>query len=236
MSSISPLPKVSIITPSFNQGKFLEASICSVLEQNYPNIEYIIVDGGSQDESVEVIKKYQDRLAWWVSEKDKGHADALNKGFSRATGEILAWLNSDDIYFPNAISEVVAVLTSHPEVGMVYGDAELIDDAGMTVGQFGSKQTSYRKMLRGSVRRPSSAPTFGVRWDRSIFPCFTVLIMTYGFVLQKYLGCCMFPNRGRSSVSMAQARPLSTMTVVTRTCCECWNAKGEAGFPCYVYG
>ena len=115
MNSLSNLPKVSIITPSFNQGQFLEASIRSVLEQDYPNIEYIVVDGGSKDQSVEVIKKYQDRLTWWVSEKDKGHADALNKGFSHATGEILAWLNSDDIYFPNAVSEAVAILKSHPE-------------------------------------------------------------------------------------------------------------------------
>src|SRR5262245_51432908 len=120
MNSPSNLPKVSIIIPSFNQGQFLEASIRSVLEQNYPNFECIIVDGGSKDESVEIIKKYQDRLAWWVSEKDKGHADALNKGFSHATGEILAWLNSDDIYFPNTVSEAVAVLASQPEIGMVY--------------------------------------------------------------------------------------------------------------------
>ncbi len=113
MKSLSDLPKVSIITPSFNQGQFLEASIRSVLEQDYPNIEYIIVDGNSKDESGEIIKKYQNHLAWWVSEKDKGHADALNKGFSHATGEILAWLNSDDIYFPNAVSEAISVLRSH---------------------------------------------------------------------------------------------------------------------------
>ena len=128
MNSAPTLPKVSIITPSFNQGQFLEASIRSVLEQDYPNLEYIVVDGGSKDDSVEVIKKYQDRLAWWVSEKDKGHADALNKGFARATGEILAWLNSDDIYFPGAVTEAVSVLQNQPEVGMVYGDADLIAD------------------------------------------------------------------------------------------------------------
>ncbi len=126
MNSLSNFPKVSIITPSFNQGQFLEDSIRSVLEQDYPNLEYIIVDGGSKDQSVEIIKKYQDHLTWWISEKDKGHADALNKGFSHATGEILAWLNSDDIYFPNAVSEAVSILRSHPEVGMVYGDADLI--------------------------------------------------------------------------------------------------------------
>src|SRR5215216_5318512 len=110
MNSLSIQPKVSIITPSFNQGQFLEASIRSVLEQDYPDIEYMIVDGGSTDNSAEIIQKYQDRLTWWVSEKDKGHADALNKGFSHATGEILAWLNSDDIYFPSAVSEAVALL------------------------------------------------------------------------------------------------------------------------------
>jgi glycosyltransferase involved in cell wall biosynthesis len=160
MNSLSTLPKVSIITPSFNQGQFLEASIRSVLEQDYPNIEYILVDGGSKDESVDIIKKYQARLAWWVSEKDKGHADALNKGFSQATGEILAWLNSDDIYFPTAVSEAVSILKSHPEVGMVYGDADLIDDSGTNVGQFASKQTGYRQMLRGSVHIPQATTFF----------------------------------------------------------------------------
>ncbi len=134
MNSTSNLPRVSIITPSYNQGRFLEASILSVLEQDYPNLEYIIVDGGSKDESVEIIKKYQDRFAWWVSEKDKGHADALNKGFSHATGEILAWLNSDDIYFPGAVSDAVSVLMEQPNVGMVYGDADLIDDSARRQG------------------------------------------------------------------------------------------------------
>src|SRR5512134_3129993 len=112
MNTHSNLPKVSVITPSFNQGQFLEASIRSVLGQDYPNLEYMIVDGGSKDNSVEIIQKYQDRMAWWVSEKDKGHAEALNKGFGRATGDILAWLNSDDIYFPHAVSEAVSVLMS----------------------------------------------------------------------------------------------------------------------------
>ena len=170
MNTSSSLPKVSIIIPSFNQGQFLEASICSVLEQDYPNLECIVVDGGSKDNSVEIIKKYQDRFAWWVSEKDKGHADALNKGFSRATGDILAWLNSDDIYFPSAVSEAVAVLQKLPEVGMVYGDADLIDDDGETVGQFGSKQTSYGQMLRGSVHIPQATTFFRADIWRKVGP------------------------------------------------------------------
>ncbi len=171
MNSLSRLPKVSIITPSFNQGQFLEASIRSVLEQDYPNIEYIIVDGGSKDNSVEVIQKYADRLAWWVSEKDKGHADALNKGFSRASGEILAWLNSDDIYFPGAVSEAVSILESRAEVGMVYGDADLIDDSGATVGQFGAKQTGYRQMLRGSVHIPQATTFFQRSARKNVVAC-----------------------------------------------------------------
>ncbi len=169
--------------PSFNQGQFLEASIQSVLEQDYPHIEYILVDGGSKDNSLEIIQKYQDRLAWWVSEKDRGHADALNKGFSHATGDILAWLNSDDIYFPNAVSEAVAVLAGRPDVGMVYGDADLIDDSSVTVGRFASKQTGYRQMLRGSVHIPQ-ATTF-IRADvwRQVGPLDLALFFSFDYDL-----------------------------------------------------
>jgi len=183
MNTSSNLPKVSIIMPSFNQGQFLEASILSVLAQDYPNLEYILVDGGSKDNSLEIIKKYEGRLDSWVSEKDKGHADALNKGFSHATGDILAWLNSDDIYFPNAVSEAVSILMSHPDVGMVYGDADLIDDAGVHVGQFGSKQTSYRQMLRGSVHIPQ-ATTF-IRTDiwRQVGPLDLSLFFSFDYDL-----------------------------------------------------
>lgn len=183
MSFQSDQPKVSIITPSFNQGQFLEESIRSVLEQDYPNIEYILVDGGSKDNSVEIIKKYQGRLAWWVSEKDSGHADALNKGFSHATGEILAWLNSDDVYFPHAISEAVEVLKNHPDVGMVYGDADLIDDSGDTVGQFASKQTSYRQMLRGSVHIPQATTFWRADLWRQVGPLDLSLFYSFDYDL-----------------------------------------------------
>jgi glycosyltransferase involved in cell wall biosynthesis len=183
MNTPATLPKVSIITPSFNQGQFLEASIRSVLEQDYPNLEYIIVDGGSKDESVEIIQKYQHHLAWWVSEKDKGQSDALNKGFARATGQILAWLNSDDIYFPNAVSQAVEVLMSRPEVGMVYGDADLIDKSGVTVGQFGSKQTSYRQMLRGSVHIPQATAFFRADLWRQVGPLDQMLFFSFDYDL-----------------------------------------------------
>lgn len=121
---------VSIITPSFNQAAFLEQTIQSVLAQNYAQIEYIIVDGGSTDGSVEIIQKHAEGLAWWVSEPDTGQADAINKGFERAHGEFVAWLNSDDLYLPGAVSEAVVALQANPNIGMVFGDAITIDTQG----------------------------------------------------------------------------------------------------------
>jgi len=120
-------PLVSIITPSYNQAKFLEKTILSVLGQDYPNLEYLIADGGSNDGSVEIIRKYENRLAWWVSEKDRGQADAINKGFSHAKGEIIAWVNSDDDYLPGTISQAVQALQDHPEAGLVFGNVQVVD-------------------------------------------------------------------------------------------------------------
>jgi glycosyltransferase involved in cell wall biosynthesis len=158
---------VSIVTPSFNQASFLDEAICSVLDQDYPNIEYIIIDGGSTDASVEIIQRYSDRLAIWVSEPDRGQTDAINKGFARATGEILAWLNSDDIYLPGAIRQAVDYLLAHPEAGMVYGDANLIDEQGQVIGRFPAAQTDYRRLRRGYVHIPQQASFFRASlWEK----------------------------------------------------------------------
>lgn len=121
------LPRVSVITPSYNQAEFLEWSMRSVLRQGYPNLEYIVVDGGSTDGSIAVIEKYAPNLSWWVSERDSGQAEAINKGFSRAEGEIIAWLNSDDLYLPGAIAGAVEAFQADPALGMVYGNMLSID-------------------------------------------------------------------------------------------------------------
>ncbi len=105
-------PKLSIITPSFNQGAFLERTIRSVLDQGYPNLEYVVVDGGSSDNSVEIIKRYSDQLAWWVSEPDEGQTEAINKGIERTSGEIVAYINSDDYYMPGAFEKAIGALES----------------------------------------------------------------------------------------------------------------------------
>jgi len=126
---------VSIITPSYNQAAYLEDTILSVLGQDYEPVEYLLVDGASTDGSVDIIKKYAGRLTWWVSEPDSGQAEAINKGFARATGDVVAWLNSDDLYLPGAIKHAVAALEANPELGMVFGNAITINPEGQTLNK-----------------------------------------------------------------------------------------------------
>ncbi|TAJ12534.1 glycosyltransferase [Marinilabiliaceae bacterium JC017] len=123
----SEYPRVTIVTPSFNQGMFLERTILSVINQDYPNLEYIIVDGGSTDNSLEIIKKYEDRITKWVSEPDTGQSDAINKGFGMATGQVFNWLNSDDVLCPHAIKIVVDYYKRIPAIQVFYGDRIVID-------------------------------------------------------------------------------------------------------------
>ena len=123
-------PRISVVTPSFNQARYLEQTLLSVLEQNYPNLEYIVVDGGSTDGSLSILERYSQLLAYWGSEPDRGQSDAIAKGFHRATGDILCWLNSDDVLLPGALNRVGRYFQLHPKVEAVSGGAFIIDAAG----------------------------------------------------------------------------------------------------------
>jgi glycosyltransferase involved in cell wall biosynthesis len=123
-------PKITVVTPSFNQGRFLEETLRSVHDQGYPNLEHIVMDGGSTDGSVEIIRRYASRLAYWVSEPDGGQTAALINGFRRATGDVLCWLNSDDLFEPWTLREVAGFFRGCPDAHVVYGDATWIDAAG----------------------------------------------------------------------------------------------------------
>jgi glycosyltransferase involved in cell wall biosynthesis len=138
---------VSIVTPSFNQAAYLEQTICSVLEQDYPRLEYLVIDGGSTDGSVDIIKRYASRLAWWTSEKDSGQAEAINKGMARAQGEIVAWLNSDDYYLPGAVSAAVQAFEQNPEAVLVYGDMLAVDAHGQVINELKYRPLTLQDLL-----------------------------------------------------------------------------------------
>src|ERR1035437_8006561 len=140
-------PLVSIITPSYNQGKYIEETINSVINQDYTNIEYIIIDGGSSDNTVDVIKKYGSKLAYWVSEPDKGQADAINKGFLKANGDYICWINSDDVLYPDFISRRIKEFELNPDVDMIYGDVDQGDKWSNRVIRKGW-QTDYRSIVK----------------------------------------------------------------------------------------
>jgi glycosyltransferase involved in cell wall biosynthesis len=161
---------VSIVTPSYNQARYIEATLESVLSQDYPQIEYIVVDGGSSDGSREILERYTSRLAWWVSEPDRGQTDAINKGFARATGEVLAWLNSDDTYNPGAVRAAVEQIQKNPDAAMVYGDASYIDEDGREIGRFPAAQTDYPRLRNGYVHIPQQAAFWRADLWRKVGP------------------------------------------------------------------
>lgn len=132
----SPAPRISVVTPSFQQSQFIERTIYSVVSQGYPELEYVVQDGGSDDGTVEVLRRYEDALAGWASEPDGGQADAVNRGFARTSGEIMAYLNSDDLLLPGSLAHVASYLQAHPEVDAVYGHRVLIDDRDRQIGMW----------------------------------------------------------------------------------------------------
>ena len=175
-------PLVTIITPSYNQDKYLEATIQSVLGQDYPHIEYFIVDGGSTDGSLDIIKKYTDKISWWVSEKDNGQADAINKGMRRASGDIIAWMNSDDLYLKGAVSRAVEAIEKKPDCGFVFSNVLCIDaDTNITntmrYGNWGVADLASFKI----IGQP------GVFMNRNILDETGLLDETYNLLLDPHL-------------------------------------------------
>ena len=175
-------PLVTIVTPSYNQAEYLEQTIRSVLNQDYPNIEYFVIDGGSQDGSVEIIKAYADRLAGWVSEADEGQADAINKGFQRATGKYIAWLNSDDVYLPGTILRAVEELEADPQLGMVYGNLLSINTQNVHVNTIRYRQFALEDLLAFFI---IGQPTVFMR--REVLEQVGYLSLDYDYLLDHHL-------------------------------------------------
>lgn len=158
-------PKVTIVTPSFNQGQYLEETIRSVLLQGYPNLEYIIIDGGSTDNSIDIIRKYEPWLSFWISEPDAGQADAINKGFAKSAGDFLGWINSDDYLFPGVITRVVEAFLADSGIDMIYGDVDHGWPEKNIVSRLRGEQVEFIEILR-TVRVP--IPQQGSLWRRSV--------------------------------------------------------------------
>jgi len=170
------------VTPSYNQAKYIEQTIRSVVEQDYLHVEYLVVDGLSTDGSVNIIKKYADKLTWWVSEKDAGQGDAINKGFAGAKGNIVAWLNSDDYYLPGTISAVVKIFEENPDVVMVYGDMLAVDERGQTINTLNYKQLSLQDLLCFQIIGQPS-----VFFRREVLEQTSGLDTTFHFLLDHHL-------------------------------------------------
>jgi glycosyltransferase involved in cell wall biosynthesis len=158
----SPAPRISLVTPSYNQGGFLETTLRSVLDQGYPNLEYVVQDGGSEDETLEVLRRHEHQLARWEAAPDSGQADALNRGFAHTSGEIMAYLNSDDILLPGSLAYVARYLVRHPDVDAVYGQRVLIDVGDRQIGTWVMPRHDD-EMLRWS----DSIPQESLFWRRS---------------------------------------------------------------------
>lgn len=170
MLSPADLPRISIVTPCYNTGEYLEETICSVLGQRYPNLEYIIIDGGSSDDSVDIIRRYADQLHYWCSEPDRGMYDAIQKGFDHSTGDILGWINADDMLLTGCLASVAAAFAATPDCKWVQGLNSLADETGRVFGvrlpQFVS-QLQY--LNRECFDRHNQLVDFGTLQQESTF-------------------------------------------------------------------
>lgn len=160
------LPKISIVTPVFNGVNFLEETILSVLNQNYANLEYIIIDGGSTDGSIDIIKKYEHQLTYWISENDRGMYDAIQKGFSQSTGEIMGWINSDDLYSPYCLSIISNLLENNSQICWLTGLNVTYDEKSRIIGAHSPRKITRLDMLSFDYSWIQQESTF---WRRSLW-------------------------------------------------------------------
>lgn len=168
MPSGKPWPKFSVVTPNYNFGHLIEKTIRSVLLQGYPNLEYIVIDGGSSDESVQVIRKYERWISHWVSERDANTEEAINKGFSKATGELLCWIASDDFYYPGALRRAAVELCSSDDVRIINGDVHITDEAGNQLRHVRSGRVTVDRLIRYWRKPGSIPPAPGMFFRRSL--------------------------------------------------------------------
>lgn len=203
-------PKISIIIPSYNQGQFLEATILSILNQNYANLELMIIDGGSTDNSVEIIKKYQNNLHYWVSEKDRGQTHAINKGFKRASGYLINWLNSDDMLPPGALQALSDATKKHPHADVFFGDYLAVDAEGELL--YSRKSAPFMDSALFWGRQLSSQPAVFFRRN---------LLVTLGYLNENQDFCMDTEFWIRIAKNKAVFKQLKTPLGITR-------AHGEA--------
>lgn len=207
-------PRVSLVMPSYNQGAYLETAINSVLSQDYPNLEFLIYDGGSTDNSVEIIKRYTNKIDFWQSKRDGGQAAALSSGFDRATGEIFCWLNSDDLLLPGSLEYVAQVFVDHPNVDFVYGDRRVIDEAGNNQGKhvWPMKLTSYHWSLGQPMaqeccfwRSELYRRVGGLKPDLFFIMDFDLFYRMWRVgrfkKISRYLGCIRFHDEAKNATS-----------------------------------
>lgn len=204
-----PWPRLTIITPSFNQGRFIEETIRSVVQQGYPNLEYIIIDGGSTDNTVEIIRKYEHSVTYWVSEPDHGQSHALNKALSRATGDIVGWINSDDLYTENCFQKVIEAFAASPDALLIHGNRILLDEDSHVSGwarlpAFDPDSTGYVIASETAFWRRAASADVGFKENLHLAmdqEFFCHLYTIGGFLkLDSYLGCfrCYAANKTAS--------------------------------------
>ena len=173
-------PKITVVTPSLNQGRYLESTICSILEQRYPNLEYLIIDGGSRDDSIEIIKRYERHISYWISEEDGGQSEAINKGLSRATGDIITWVNSDDMLQPGILSKIPSYF-DRDDIGLVFGrsisfgdnvierisSSDIVDIGAKTLGSVAFPQPAafFRRSILRELGYLDESLHYGMDYD-----------------------------------------------------------------------